>query len=118
MTQHIIYCPVKGLTTSNPTNQEAASLSYPVTVIDSGINGTSWFRKYSDGWVECGGYVAPVSIAAYEQSTVTFDVAFPNAVVFIECQPVCSATGGSDSGLYGVRDVTTTGFIFQSCSDL
>ena len=89
---------------------------YPVTVIDCGINGMSWFRKYSDGWVECGGYVAPVSIAAYEQSTVTFDVAFPNAVAFIECQPACSATGGSDSGLYGVRDVTTTGFIFQRAS--
>lgn len=111
--QHISFCPIKGLTNTNPTNLESASKSYPVTVVDSGVDGTNWFRKYSDGWIEQGGYITPATIAAYEQSDVVFGTAFQNTVAFIECQPIAGATGGGDTGLYGVRNVTNSGFTFQ-----
>ena len=111
--QHTNLGPIKGLTTTNPTNNESASQSYPVTVVESGVDGTSWYRKYSDGWIEQGGYVAPATIAAYEQSDVVFGTAFQNAVAFIECQPVCGSTGNGDSGLYGIRNLTNSGFTFQ-----
>lgn len=34
------------------------SLSVVYTVIEKYVNGTSWYRVWSDGWIEQGGYVA------------------------------------------------------------
>lgn len=48
-------------------------------VVESWVanDGTSWYRKYSDGWIEQGGRLAPASGA--ENFAVTFPVAFANA---------------------------------------
>jgi hypothetical protein len=45
-------------------------------LIESYISGTTWYRKYSDGWIEQGGQT-PI-IADYATGTITFYKAFAN----------------------------------------
>lgn len=114
--QHMTMVPVKGKTTATPTTTPAGSIAYPITLeefyTDTTIN--YWYKKYSDGWVEQGGYVDPQTIGAYGSVSVTFPTGktFVNAPVYVECQPTAAGTGGGDVGLYGIQDVSSTGFTY------
>ena len=44
-------------TTSKATTTSSASKARPAVVIQNYVNGTSWYRVWSDGWIEQGGRV-------------------------------------------------------------
>lgn len=76
-----------------------------LTLAASWSDGNSnWYRKYSDGWIEQGGYVAKASAP---NATVTFHMPFTNTNYFF----TSSATPGSTdaSGGDGHQNRTTTG---------
>lgn len=75
------------------------------TVVETYVNGTSWYRVYSDGWCEQGGYVgsgsAPTTVTLLKTMTDT------NYFVQITCYGY-----NSDAQYWAshVRDKTTTSF--------
>lgn len=111
--QHINLCPVDGITTTPPDTTNVASKRKPVVVTSFEVSGTSWRRVYSDGWVEMGGYIEPVSVTAYGTVAVVFPWQFTEIPMFIKCQPVSTSTTSTINSLYGVKDVTVSGFTFQ-----
>lgn len=110
--QHETTVPVKGKTTTTPTTTEAGSIAYPITLESFTVDGTNWKKVYSDGWIEQGGFSEPASMAGYASRDITFNWAFPTACVTIECQPTAATVGSSDAGIYGIQNLTTTGFSF------
>lgn len=114
--QHINISPIKGKTSTTPNFTPSGSLSKPITEEEFYVDTSTkyWYKKYSDGWIEQGGYVSPQTISAYGSVTVTFPTGkeFTNAPVYVECQPYADTDYGGDMGLYGVRDITSTGFTF------
>ena len=110
--QHMTTVPVKGKTTSTPTATPAGSSAYPIILESFEVDGNNWKKVYSDGWIEQGGYSEPATMAGYAERTITFNWPFTTACITVNCQPTCSGTGGGDAGMYGIRDVSTTGFTF------
>lgn len=53
-----------------------ASASKPAVVVETYKSKTSWYRKYSDGWIEQGGVYDSGSIQAGISTTITFLKAF------------------------------------------
>lgn len=44
--------------TTAATTTSTASAATPAVVVENYVNGTSWYRVWSDGWCEQGGYIA------------------------------------------------------------
>lgn len=68
-----------------------------------------WYRKYADGWVEQGGYIANNSTT----TTVTFPVAMKNTAYSL----VCGLLNGTASTSYeheNINTLSTTGFKFTT----
>lgn len=63
-------------TTTKATTASTASKQRPAVVIQNYVNGNSWYRIWSDGWKEQGGYCA---VQYNTQTKVTFLKAFSNA---------------------------------------
>ena len=59
-------------------------------VIESGEKDSNWYRKYSDGWVECGG----IHQNADANRTVTVPIPFKNTNYFVQT----TASGSKDRG--------------------
>lgn len=77
----------------------AVPKAYVTTTYSSG---TSWYRKYSDGWIEQGGVSAVISDGS---TSITFPTKFSNTnytVLSIARHPT------SNSSITTVRDLTTT----------
>ena len=56
-------------------------------------DGNSWYRKYSDGWIEQGG-IFPQSSTGYHEETVTFQVQFSDTkYIFVSQSSWNSANG-------------------------
>lgn len=83
------------------TDVNAASRGY---VVDSYHNGTEWYRIYSDGWIEQGGYISSIPSGAAFDAAVTFLKPFSDTNYF--SSP--SWTPNPYAGI-GVKDRTTTG---------
>ncbi len=120
MAQHINLCPVQSLCTIAPSPTNPASKTIPVGIETIVSDGTNWAIKYSDGWIEQGGYVPVSSIASYGTVQVTFnttvdgvDVSFSDTPVYIHCTPVHTSTTGNDFTLYGVEGVSSAGFAYR-----
>ena len=64
-------------TTSRATTTSSASKARPAVVIQNYVNGTSWYRVWSDGWIEQGGVVT--INGADQNGTVTLLKAHANA---------------------------------------
>ena len=58
-TRDVTYC------TTPATTVSTASITNPCVVIENYKNGTEWYRVWSDGWIEQGGYKA-------SNGTITF----------------------------------------------
>lgn len=114
--QHTTISPVKGKTTTAPTSTAAGSYDYPITLEEFYVDSENnyWYKKYSDGWIEQGGYITPRTISGYGSVSITFPTGkeFVNAPIFINCQAYAEGTGMGDIGLYGVRGVSNTGFTY------
>ena len=62
------------------SNKPTIPASPEAYVTETWSSGTSWYRKYSDGWIEQGGYVAEGGAGA-AGLTVTFHTAFSSTNV-------------------------------------
>ena len=71
-------------------------------------NNYTWYRKYSDGWVEQGGY--PTT-----SSTITFPVPMTDNKYFFICHYVGSSTSTTRFNNYG-HTPTTTGFSYDNAN--
>lgn len=64
-------------------------------IVDEYINGTSWYRVYSDGWIEQGYYVGGTGTAT--PTTLSFLKSFKNTNYSVVTSNVTSSSGvGSD----------------------
>jgi hypothetical protein len=68
------YCEFPKCTTKATTTSSASSSKVAV-VVQNYVNGTSWYRVWSDGWIEQGGYL----IMTATVTTLTFLKSFTNA---------------------------------------
>lgn len=55
--------------TTPATTTSTASSARPAVVIENYVNGTSWYRVWSDGWIEQGGRVQ-IAASAYKDITL------------------------------------------------
>ena len=121
MTQHINLCPIQSLCTTTPSGTNLASSANPVAIDTIVRDGDNWAIKYSDGWIEQGGYKTVSSISNYGEVAVTFNssidnenVAFTTAPNYVHCTPVYTGiTTGGEFTLYGVESVSSTGFTYR-----
>lgn len=65
------------------------------------VSGTSWYRVYSDGWCEQGGFISSVTANSLNSATITFLKPFKNTNYFVSLEEVKNnntsnetATGG------------------------
>lgn len=118
MPQHTSCSPIDRLTTTAPGTTNAASKREPISVVESSYNPTTkrWYRKYSDGWIEQGGYYGVTGTwSNYDAFDVTFDdYPFTQAPVMIHCVQASSGSGSGYQGLYGVSNVSATGFTYNT----
>lgn len=95
--------------TTKATTTSSASVARPCWVIQNYVNGTSWYRVWSDGWIEQGGKTTNkeglVTVTLLKPFTTTTYTALTTGVF----------TGGNTAnGWDYVRNVTTTTFdIYQ-----
>lgn len=89
----------------------------PITVVQSFYDSTTkrWFRKFSDGWIEQGGYYEVTGTwSNYAQFPVAFGVEyeFTETPVMIHCIQESTGSDSGYQGLYGVANASTTGFVY------
>ena len=77
------YC-VNMRCTSKATTKSSASTTRPCWVVQNYVSGTSWYRVWSDGWIEQGG-AATIGTGA---TTITFLKSFSNASYTFTCTPI------------------------------
>ena len=116
--QHKNLNAIIGYTTTAPSSTVlTVPAKKPITVVESSYDTTNkrWFRKYSDGWIEQGGYYEVSGTwSNYAKFEVIFGVGynFTQAPLMVHCIQVTSGSDGGYQGLYGVSDITATGFTF------
>lgn len=79
---------LSNITSAAATNLNSMGIR---TVVETYINGTSWYRKWSDGWVEQGGYVYPKTTST---ATVTLTLPYANTDYTIMVVGVYSTNHG------------------------
>lgn len=96
--------------TSSATAIGGASTTKPAVVVESYRSGYTWYRKYSDGWIEQAGRVAYASPA-----TVNLPIAFKTTDYTI-MQNVSDGTATAGSNRFNVYngEKTTTSFKFKT----
>lgn len=57
--------------TTAATTTSTASSTTPAVVVENYVNGTSWYRVWSDGWCEQGGYSTSSSVTFLQQMANT-----------------------------------------------
>ena len=62
-------------------------------VTETYVNGTSWYRVYSDGWCEQGGYYKNSSAST---KNFTFLKSFINNNYYLSCSATCTENGTTD----------------------
>lgn len=63
------------------------------TVVETYNSGTSWYRVYSDGWCEQGGYLYQPGAAVEAYHTVTFLKPFINNLYYIQLSSGVGTSG-------------------------
>lgn len=93
--------PIRGICTT----VDGANVYKPVFIIDSRKNGSSWYRKYSDGRIEQGGYY---SMPEHSGNTIDgeyqfdFGQAFTDATsvsIFLTCKSAGVKFTNTSSGI-------------------
>lgn len=84
---------------------DKADLSEVQCVIETYVNGSSWYRVWSDGWIEQGGFATRTGAT----QTVTFPKAFANTDYNIQISPRHTADS-TDGRPPLIRGRTNTGF--------
>lgn len=92
------------------SNNAAPSCSSHVVSSYQAADGSLWYRKYSDGWIEQGGNPGGVGNMGTMDTTITFPVPFTNTNYFIGGVGFVIANVGSSY----ISSATTTGFTTSS----
>ena len=96
--------PIKSVCTT--TN--AATSSNPVFIIETYVNGTEWYRKYSDGTIVQGGFCTEVK--QDNEWSVPFVTPFTTANAKVFITPVFNGNPSSVQGGDAVGSVYTDSF--------
>jgi hypothetical protein len=108
------YC-VNMRCTTNATTTSSASTTRPCWVVQNYLNGTSWYRIWSDGWCEQGGRTPAQESTKYE---VTLLKAFKNTDYTVAVAD--RYTSNTNNGWGHAHSYTTTSFKIaqtsQGCS--
>lgn len=91
--------------TTKATTSSTASKNRPAVVVTNYVNGTSWYRIWSDGWKEQGGLTAERT--ANGDLTITFLKAFSNTSYTVTTTNLCSYQT-NESGV--IHSKTTSNF--------
>ena len=103
-----------GYHTGNATSVGGASATKPAVVVTTWKSGTSWYRKWSDGFIEQGGTVSTTS-GAWGSAVVTLPTAFKNADYSISIHGVSMNTVYSSTGCLTAKSATSfTHYFFQN----
>ena len=107
------------LTSSSLTAGGKAGTKYVgahiVTESWKATDGTMWYRKYSDGYKECG--VSNFYFSSWSQQTLTLPITFSNTNYTVVCSAVNNVnTGNISFQTIGITSKTTTGFNFYADS--
>ena len=78
-----------------------------IRLVESQTDGTNWYRKYSDGWIEQGGYISSTSMT----KTVTFGLAFTTSTYTLLLSKGDGLCGSEGQAWTGITSTTTTGFV-------
>lgn len=65
--------------TTAATKTSSASPTCPAVVVENYVDGKSWYRVWSDGWIEQGGYYNNSGNSDYGNRTITFLKPFSNS---------------------------------------
>lgn len=98
--------------TAKPTTTSSASKARPAVVIQNYVSRTSWYRVWSDGFIEQGGYLAPTSWTSEGTKNINFIKAFTTTQATVLAIATYTNTdhNGYDSGQLGIPTVTKTNF--------
>ena len=101
-------CTTKATTTSSAADNKVA------VITQNYVNGYSWYRIWSDGWIEQGGKTDKISNAS---ATVSFLRNFANTnSISIKIQPIGGDTNNWAGQYYCVKSFTTSNFTFVGAS--
>lgn len=91
------------------TTPSAATSSNPVFIVETYKNGTEWYRKYSDGVIEQGGYNTDLIYNSTIQASFITPYTTNTAKVFLT--PVFSASPTQGQGGFTIQSVSTDSFV-------
>ena len=77
-----------------------------ISVVAESYSANGWYRKYSDGWIEQGGYLSST------KKTVSFLTAF-NGVPIVIGVVDCATATSSRTGMIQICSVTTSSFYMR-----
>lgn len=107
-----LVCTVNGVAADAAGNVTVATPKAYIT--ETWVSGTSWYRKYSDGWIEQGGKLPAQSVTNYK---LTLNKAFSSANYFI-IKSMGSSSLEQVSGAYrDFRSLTATTAITNQGAD-
>lgn len=78
--------PITALCTTKATTTSSASSTKPAVVVTNYVNGTTWYRIWSDGWKEQGGEFTFTA----DENTITLPKAFSNTNYNIQVTQRCN----------------------------
>ena len=102
---NIVSSPITALCTTRATTTSSASNTKPAVVVQNYVAGTSWYRVWSDGWIEQGGVIGSNQINTV---TVTFLKPFRNTDYFIVKNYGSAGTGTAGDNEVSFYGRTTT----------
>lgn len=76
-------------------------------IIENSNSSTYWYKKYSDGWIEQGGYIE-VTIATDGNYTLTFPNAFTAAPISVTTTVMNPRSGDANGNELMINSVTAT----------
>lgn len=94
--------------TTPATTTSTASSATPAVVVENYKNGDAWYRVWSDGWIEQGGYASATTAAANQ--TVNLNKAFTTTNYFAVVALATASTYDLGSYQTDVFSKTTTSF--------
>ena len=83
-------------------------------IVDSYSNGTSWYRVWSDGWIEQGGRYS--SVGGNGQVYITFIKNFNTTNYYINAMQLSTGTD-SGTGTWSVHTISVSGFYVRNFTD-
>ena len=101
-------CTAKATTSSSATSNRVA------VVTQNYVNGTSWYRVWSDGWIEQGGQSSTQNINS--TNSVAFSKSFANTNYHLSIAPIApSSNANIDDNLWVLdSNISKTGFVLYA----